>query len=210
MPYLYYPPPPRRGRGRGGRGGGPPRPRPYTPHPHHGATGESQGRVRCYECNKFVSDLRQHKAQAHAPRYFGFQCPQCAHFEPESKRNLMVRHLTLHGPGAPSIEQCAKHFPEGYQRAELCREAGCHFKAPSSFNLGIHVAMTHSQGALAAVRPPHVFRPIARSVVTPVLNMAQLNLASPSGSGAFVLPQRSAVATPSQENTPPPPPPPQQ
>ncbi len=147
---------------RGGRGGRAPRP-PYHQVAHHfRAPGLRRDPVQCYQCGKWVTNLREHKERTHSQKKFGFECPVCGHFEGADQKNLMVKHIMAH-PNLV-IERCAKHVPEGYTTPVRCPVTECHHKARDQYQLGLHVAAAHRAVSGLNIESYHTLKQSARHV----------------------------------------------
>lgn len=179
-----------------------------------------QGRatVECYECGKQVGDLKKHKRETHAKKYWGYMCPRCGHFEGEGGRSLMIKHIDQHRSGI-SIDQCAKNVAEGYSVPARCLMAGCHFKAPTPYLLGMHAAVVHRPGALvlptsaagSPAQPPQpVPTPRFQIPMYPPLSLVRLPATPPNIAALRIhSPKRvgQGAGTSGQQSPPPPPPP---
>lgn len=126
-------------RGRRGRGA----PHPYGPRPTSWRPQYQPRASFCAACQTHVRSLAQHRRVNHDRKQFGYMCEVCGHFEGQFDRHLFEKHLKTHQP-SPDITRCVREVAGGYERAERCTSPGCHFKAPSQFELGRHAASAHA------------------------------------------------------------------
>ena len=123
--------------------------------------------VKCSKCGIDTFNIKEHNANAHKIKKFGFQCKVCSHFESANDIGLMKKHLVRYHPES-NIEarDCSTFIDKGYERAERCEIPGCFFKAPSQLELGMHMARQHAAGPV--IESYNTIRTTAVPTLTPV------------------------------------------